>query len=108
MTHFVIRGAVFLWGRGGVSTGAVRAVTAVTLTVQAESERGTRARSEVNHTQTDRQNTLSYWLSIVVGCQVSEICYYLILILLSCGFIWINPAGNAADSQKQQSYNTLR
>lgn len=40
VTHFVIRGAVFLWGRGRVSTGAVRAVTAVTLAVQAESARG--------------------------------------------------------------------
>lgn len=40
MTHFVIGGAVFLRGRSGVSTGAVRAVTAVTLAVQAESDRG--------------------------------------------------------------------
>lgn len=29
---------MFLWGRGGVSTGAVRAVTAVTLAVQAQSD----------------------------------------------------------------------
>lgn len=31
---------MFLRGRGGVSTGAVRAVTAVTLAFQAESVRG--------------------------------------------------------------------
>lgn len=60
MTHFVIGGAVFLWGRGGVSTGAVRAVTAVTLAVQAESERGTgRGRGSITHRLTDRF-TLSY------------------------------------------------
>lgn len=41
VTHFVIGGAVFLWGRGGVSTGAVGAVAAVALAVQAESDRGT-------------------------------------------------------------------
>lgn len=29
---------MFLWGRGGVSTWAVRAVTAVTLAFQAESD----------------------------------------------------------------------
>lgn len=40
MTHFVVGGVVFLRGRGGVSTGAVRAVTAVTLAFQAESVRG--------------------------------------------------------------------
>lgn len=38
MTHFVIRGVVFLRGWGRVSTGAVRAIAAVTLTVQAESD----------------------------------------------------------------------
>lgn len=38
MTHFVIRGVVFLRGWCGVSTGAVRAIAAVTLTVQAESD----------------------------------------------------------------------
>lgn len=32
---------MFLWGRGGVSTGAVGAVAAVALAVQAESDRGT-------------------------------------------------------------------
>lgn len=32
---------MFLWGWGGVSTGAVRAVAAVTLAVQAESVGGT-------------------------------------------------------------------
>lgn len=31
---------MFLWGRGGVSTGAVRAVAAVTLAVQAQSDGG--------------------------------------------------------------------
>lgn len=41
MTHFVIGGAVFLWRRGGVSTWAVRSVTAVTLAVQAETDRKT-------------------------------------------------------------------
>lgn len=40
MTHFVIRGVVFLWGSGRVSTGAVRAIAAVTLTAQAESDDG--------------------------------------------------------------------
>lgn len=62
MTHFVIGGVVFLWGWGRVSTRAARAVTAVTLTVQAESDGlgGDKARSEVKHTQTDRQNIWSH------------------------------------------------
>lgn len=66
VTHFVIGGAVFLGGRGGVSTGAVRAVTAVTLAVQAESDRGDRARSEVSHTETDRMRHIVMMLSIVL------------------------------------------
>lgn len=49
MTHFVIRGVVFLRGWGRVSAGAVRAIAAVTLTVQAESDGGGRIRSEVSH-----------------------------------------------------------
>lgn len=60
VTHFVIGGAVFLWGRGGVSTGAVGAVAAVALAVQAESDR---ARSEVNDMHTHRPRALL--LSIV-------------------------------------------
>lgn len=36
--HLVVGGAVFLWGRGRVSTGSV--ITAVTLTVHADSVRG--------------------------------------------------------------------
>lgn len=55
MTHFVIGGVVFLWGRGRVSTGAVRAVTAVTLAFQAESDRGTRrGQRSATHRLTDR------------------------------------------------------
>lgn len=46
---------MFLGGRGGVSTGAVRAVTAVTLAVQAESDRGTRpGQRSITHTHIDR------------------------------------------------------
>lgn len=65
MTHFVIGGAVFLWGRGGVSTGAVGAIAAVALAVQAESDRGTGRgqRSEVNDMHTHRPRVLL--LSIV-------------------------------------------
>lgn len=65
VTHFVIGGVVFLWGRGGVSTGAVRAVTAVTLAVQAESDGGTgRGQRSITHRPTDRQNILSYSLAL--------------------------------------------
>lgn len=46
---------MFLWGRGRVSTGAVRAITAVTLAVQAESDRGTRpGHRSATHRLTDR------------------------------------------------------
>lgn len=56
---------MFLRGRGGVSTGAVRAVTAVTLAVQAESDRGTeRGQRSITHRMTDRQNILSYCLAL--------------------------------------------
>lgn len=58
MTHFVIGGVVFLWGWGRVSTRAARAVTAVTLTVQAESDGfgGTRQDQRSNtHRLTDRK-----------------------------------------------------
>lgn len=63
VTHFVIGGAVFLWGRGGVSTGAVWAITAVTLAVQAESGRGTRW-GQRSFTQTDWQERLGLWKSV--------------------------------------------
>lgn len=57
---------MFLWGRGGVSTGAVRAVAAVTLAVQAESEGGgTRQRSEVSFTQT--QHVGSHCEEVLTG-----------------------------------------
>lgn len=62
VTHFVIGGAVFLWGRGGVSTGAVGAVAAVALAVQAESDRGT-GRGQRSMTCTHRPRVLL--LSIV-------------------------------------------
>lgn len=65
VTHFVIGGAVFLWGRGGVSTGAVWAITAVTLAVQAESGRGTRW-GQRSFTQTD-------WQSVWACGSLSEI-----------------------------------
>lgn len=62
MTHFVIGGAVFLRGRGGVSTGAVRAVTAVTLAVQAESDRGTgRGQRSTTHRLTDGTHCHTAW-----------------------------------------------
>lgn len=38
LTRLVIGGVVFLWGRGGLPAGAARAVAAVALAVQAESE----------------------------------------------------------------------
>lgn len=66
-TYFVIGGVVFLWGRGGVSTGAVRAVAAVTLAVQAQSDGGGRE-AEVRgqpHTDTTHrahcEETLTGW-----------------------------------------------
>lgn len=45
MFYLVIGGAVFLWRWHRVSTGAVRAVTAVTLAVQAQSDREQRQKA---------------------------------------------------------------
>lgn len=63
MTHFVVGGVVFLWGRGGVSTGAVRAVTAVTLAVQAESVRGQGEVRGQSHTDWQTEHIVfgSFW-----------------------------------------------
>lgn len=75
MAHFVVRGVVFLRGRGGVSAGAVRAVAAVTLAVQAESDGATgRGQRSGTHQQTDRQteHTHSSELGLYLNILLSE------------------------------------
>lgn len=56
---------MFLWGRGGVSTGAVRAVAAVTLAVQAQSDGGEAKVRGQPHTDTTHrahcEETLTGW-----------------------------------------------